>query len=114
MIDKISVLGTEYRLLKGSVEAYPNLKEANAYTDLYSKKIILDEKFGTKEDGFKSSNPESAKRKLYRHEVIHAFISESGFGYNLSEDDEESLVNWIAEQFPKMKTVFDAMGVSEQ
>ena len=47
MIDKISVLGTEYRLLKGSVEAYPNLKEANAYTDLYSKKIIMDEKFGT-------------------------------------------------------------------
>ena len=113
MKDKITVLGQEYKLLKGNENQYPVLKDANGYVDLYAKKIIIDETFATPESNFKSERPDLALNHIYRHEIIHAFFSESGINYNLSNDEEESLVDWIALQFPKMKRAFEELGVEE-
>lgn len=110
---KITVLGQEYKLLKGNENQYPVLKDANGYVDLYAKKIIIDETFETPESNFKSERPDLALNHLYRHEIIHAFFSESGINYNLSNDEEESLVDWIALQFPKMKKLFAELGVED-
>lgn len=41
--------------------------------------------------------------EVLRHEVIHAFFSESGLD---DYSSNEELVNWIAIQFPKMLQVF--------
>ena len=113
MKNKITVLGQEYKLFKGTEKQYPVLKDANGYVDLYAKKIIIDETAGTPESGFKSECPEPAVNLIYRHEIIHAFFTESGVAYNLSNDEEELLTDWIAKQFPKMKKVFEELGVSE-
>ena len=111
MIRKISILGTEYLVLKGNPKDYPILEDANAYTDIYAKQIVIDEKFDTENHGLNTHNPEAVKRKLYRHEILHAFIAESGFGYNFSSENEEDIVNWVAEQFPKMKKIFEELGI---
>ena len=113
MKNEITILGQDYKLLKGTEKQYPVLKDANGYVDLYAKKIIIDETFGSPDSGFKSENPESAISHLYRHEIIHAFFSESGISYNLTNEEEESFVDWIALQFPKMKKVFEELGVDQ-
>ena len=113
MKNKVTILGQDYALLQGTEKQYPVLKDANGYVDLYAKKIIIDETFGTPDSGFKSKKPELAINHLYRHEIIHAFFSESGISYNLTNEEEESLVDWIALQFPKMKKIFDELGVSD-
>ena len=113
MKDAVSILGQEYKLLKGNETQYPVLKDANGYVDLYAKKIIIDETFTTPGSNFKSECPDLALNHIYRHEIIHAFFSESGINYNLSTDEEESLVDWIALQFPKMRRVFAELGVAD-
>lgn len=113
MKDKITILGQEYKLLTGNENQYSALKDANGYVDLYAKKIVIDETFATPENNFKSECPDLALNHLYRHEIIHAFFSESGINYNLSNDEEESLVDWIALQFPKMKKVFEELHVEK-
>ena len=54
MKDTITVLGQDYKLLKGTEKQYPVLKDANGYVDLYAKKIIIDETFGSPDSGFKT------------------------------------------------------------
>ena len=53
---------------------------------------------------------ESYKRKVLRHEIIHAFFYESGLWNNsgMSEaiGQDETITDWIAIQFPKMLKVF--------
>jgi len=42
-------------------------------------------------------------REVLRHEITHAFFSESGLdGYCI----DETLVDWIAKQFPKLCKIF--------
>lgn len=113
MIQKIDILGQEYKLLKGNAKKYDSLNGADGFTDLYANKIVIDELLGTPEGGYKSENPTGVINRVYRHEVLHAFFKESGISYKFSNDDEEFLVDWIAVQFPKLKKVFEEMGVSE-
>lgn len=113
MKDTVSILGQEYKLLKGNGNQYPILKDVNGYVDLYAKKIIIDETFATPEGNFKSECPDLALNHLYRHEIIHAFFSETGINYNLSDDEEESLVDWIALQFPKMQRIFEELDIEK-
>jgi hypothetical protein len=53
---------------------------------------------------------EAYKKKVIRHEVIHAFFFESGLG-DSSYGKNEELVDWIAMQFPKIAEVFEELGV---
>lgn len=43
-------------------------------------------------------------KKIIRHELVHAFFMESGMT-KYSED--ETLVEWVASQFEKMRFAFD-------
>lgn len=111
MKDSVTILGQKYKLLKGNEKQYPILEDVNGYADIYAKKIVIDETFTTPEGNFKSERPDLALNHIYRHEIIHAFFTESGVNYNLSNDEEELLVDWIALQFPKMQKIFEELGV---
>jgi hypothetical protein len=45
-----------------------------------------------------------------RHELIHAFLFESGLDC-CSWADKEEIVDWIAIQFPKLQNVFEQINV---
>lgn len=48
-----------------------------------------------------------------RHEIIHAFLFESGLSENFTHPEyghDETYVDWIASQFPKMCEVFKEVG----
>lgn len=70
----------------------------------YSKKI----KIRPIENMLDDSDDKSEKRKRYnevlRHEAIHAFFSESGLD---CYSNNEELVDWIANQFPKIYKEFE-------
>ena len=48
----------------------------------------------------------AVKRNIIRHELIHAFLYESGLDVNSKWGTDETLVDWIALQFPKMEKAF--------
>ena len=46
------------------------------------------------------------EKKNFRHEIIHAFLDESGLAENSSWAQEEEMVDWFAKQFPKLLSAF--------
>lgn len=55
---------------------------------------------------------EAKQREIIRHELVHAFLNESGLRYNSHTPDcawaqNEEMVDWFAIQFPKMQKAFE-------
>lgn len=104
---KLDILGQEYEVRHLTEEEYPKLAicEANGLFEAYSKEIIISEDIG-KGSGKAYANLDGFKRKLLRHEIIHAFFHESGLS---DRCQDEELVDWLAHQLPKMaKTITEA------
>lgn len=55
-------------------------------------------------------NFEALVKKQTRHEIIHAFLYESGLSFNSDWAVNEELVDWIAIQFPKIAEVYEKLG----
>lgn len=112
---KISVLGEEYKILFKRSEDDEKLNGADGYCEFLSKEIIIDKSIFTGGD----ESPLVLKKmdllglKVIRHELIHAFIYESGLSSENKLAENEELVDWIAIQFPKLKKCFEKIGASE-
>lgn len=54
-------------------------------------------------------------KSCLRHEIIHAFLNESGLKDNFEHvprmGHEETMVDWIANQFPKIAAVYEELGI---
>jgi hypothetical protein len=112
---KITVLGQDYKLVFNTPDDDPKLKEWNGYHEPYSKKIVIDSTIveEANKDALGTENTEVYFRHVYRHEVMHAFFCESGITYRYSKDEEDFLVDWIARMYPKMKKIFEELGVED-
>lgn len=95
---------------------YPILKDADGYADFTIKKIVVKKLI---QDGESYENLELWQRKTLRHEIVHAFLYESGLWQNSFNDwaRNEEMTDWIALQFEKILGVFielqciDSIGV---
>lgn len=104
---QLSILGAEYTLIQdASEETYPYLQGCDGYCDYYDKKIVLG--CFTEENGYEHGDLEHLKRKVLRHEIIHALLYESGLSH-IAED--EQIVDWLAIQFPKMNRIFEELEI---
>lgn len=101
---KINILGTEYDLCIGTEKEYPKLKDKDGLCDTSTKKIIVRDMEDQKDDPDSLEDLETYKRKVIRHEIIHAMFYESGLS---NEYNDETLVDWIAIQAPKLFTAFN-------
>lgn len=99
----VDVLGTLYSVEKKNKVDDMNLENMDGYCDTSVKKIII----GTFKDcpGSKE-NLDEYEKLLKRHELIHAFLYESGLDGSSWAKDEE-IVDWIALQFPKLLKAFE-------
>ena len=103
---KISVLGTEYliepRELKG--------EGIDGFTDMTCKLIVIR---SDNENGL--GDFEELQKKQLRHEIIHAFMDESGLQSNWQHLDQfghdETAVDWFAIQSPKIFKVYSELGI---
>lgn len=104
---RVSVLGTEYEIEISTILENPMLANADAYCDTTIKKIVIGSPTA---DIMNCADIGAYQRKLYRHELVHAFLYESGLGANSDWGNDETLVDWIALQFPKMARTFVEAG----
>lgn len=109
---KVNVLGTEYSLfLDVPEDADSILKECSGYCDKTVKRIVVVDK--AQESNL--SDWMEYRKTIMRHELIHAFLFESGIGGDCKWDfpgDEhpEHMVEWISMQFPKILKAFQTVG----
>lgn len=106
----IDILGTEYQIITQTDEENPKLKGADGLCEYYSKKIVLCD-IQPMKDSFE--NLDAYKRKVLRHEIIHAFLGESGLRVNSDWAENEEMVDWFAIQFPKIYRVFEKLNIME-
>lgn len=92
----IDILGTPYEIVFTTKEENDKLEEADGVAELFSKRLVVELCKPTRKTFEKL---EEHNKKVIRHEMVHAFLHESGL-QDYSRD--EVLTSWIALQIPKM------------
>lgn len=106
----VSVLGNRYAIFLKREQEDPKLEGLDGYCDDSVRKIVLRRRDGEASD--KEDQIECEKRIL-RHEIIHAFLSESGLASNSGWAWNEEAIDWFALQFPKLLAAFRECGAIE-
>lgn len=109
----INILGSEWRIEKRKREEDPRLNAAVGYTDTSIKTIVVEE---MEADADSKSDLEAYTKQVVRHEIIPAFLHESGLDacasvYDGSWAMNEEMVDWISIQAPKLLKAFKDAGV---
>lgn len=107
----VHILGTEYKILIIDEGDYRYSREADGWCDTQAKEILL---FNYKQSLDSIKDLVAYQKKVLRHEIVHAFLYESGLTQNsLSSDGwakNEEMVDWIAIQEPKLNKAFKEAG----
>lgn len=107
----INILGADYKIIRQSKNENPKLENAYGLCEQYSKKIILDTFDEEKKDTMAVENFEDFEKKVLRHEIIHAFLGESGLKSSSPWAEDEEIIDWFAIQAPKIFKTFTELGV---
>ena len=111
---KANVLGTEYTIKQRSEEKDSRLKKAWGVCDFTTKEILINSDVNKKGEDM-CTNTLEWKNKVIRHEIIHAFLYESGLKENSYDSyawaENEEMVDWFAIQSPKIFKVYKELGV---
>lgn len=116
---KIDILGTEYRIEthKVSEDSYMEEKGLAGYCEEENKLIVVadmsEEKYFA---GMDEKAQETYRKKTLRHEIMHAFLNESGLSDSSNRFDgawakNEEMVDWLAIQAPKIFSTFKKMNI---
>ena len=116
---KINVLGMEYRIEthKVSEDSYLEENKLAGHCGEEEKLIVVadmsEEKYFT---GMDEKAQEAYWKKTLRHEIMHAFVNESGLSDSSNEyggawAKNEEMVDWFAIQSPKIFKVYLELGI---
>lgn len=115
---KINILGTKYVVRKKKYSKDPLFEKRtiDGYCDDILKEIVYCDMSTYK--GFENEPPEYCEKcesATLRHEIIHAFLSESGLCESSNQSSgawakNEEMVDWIALQSPKLLKAFRKVG----
>lgn len=101
---EVNVLGTPYEIIYKEEKEDPRLKEYAGYCDYTVRNIVIR---NTEDDDILNyQNMSVDNKRILRHELIHAFATESGLDIESSWAVNEEMVDWVARQFPKMLQCF--------
>lgn len=104
----INVLGTSYSIEEHSTAEDRLLEDCDGYCDKTTRQIVI----AKKENDCDLGDFEAYRKKVMRHEIIHAFLFESGLHecWEHKSGHDETFVDWIAVQFPKLLEAFKEAG----
>jgi len=102
-VKTVEVLGVPYAIIDGDRSKDPCLDKADGYCDHTIKTCVIDTLIKTSDS---VADLETYRKQVIRHELVHAFLFESGLGAE-SWGCNEEIVDWIAFQFPKMLQAFE-------
>ncbi|MFQ9085438.1 MAG: hypothetical protein ACLR6H_01100 [Roseburia sp.] len=111
---KVNILGTEWKIVacKEEESELLNGKCRDGCTDDSTRTIWICEK----KDDCELQDYESWKKVILRHEILHAFLFESGLDassiatYGAWAINEE-MVDWFAIQSPKIFAAYQNLGI---
>ena len=103
---KINVLGTEYTLTVCGEKEEPRLDGCDGLCDDTTKELLVESYGEHRDDPACKKNLQVQINKVKRHEIIHAFLFESGLAENSEWAQNEEMVDFFAIQFPKMIAAF--------
>lgn len=118
---KINILGTEYQIEthKVSEDSYLEKNKLSGYCGEDEKLIVVadmsEEKYFT---GMDEKSQETYRKRVLRHEIMHAFLNESGLSDSSNRFDgawakNEEMVDWFAIQSPKIFKVYSELELLE-
>lgn len=105
---KINVLGTEYTLTVCNEAEDARLTGFDGITDETTKEMLVEAYEQHRDDPNSKRNLQIQINKVKRHEIIHAFLFESGLAENSEWAQNEEMVDFFAIQFPKLLEAFKA------
>ena len=114
---KINILGTTYKVyLNVPATKDPMLDGLFGYTSFHERKIVVADVRTVQ--GWEAADDAAAGdifAQTVRHEVIHAFLAESGLNGSANPTNcwalNEEMVDWFAIQMPKLLKIFHELGV---
>lgn len=109
---KVNILGEEWSVIvKDKEEAKGDYILENCgdgYCDATIKAVVA-LRAVTEKDALK--NIDAYNKTTLRHELIHAFLDESGLKQNSSWARNEEMVDWFANQLPKIFKVYKELNL---
>lgn len=90
----VSILGEDYVVKFENTRTESVLKDADGECRWYKKEIVIDDELEEKEH----------KEFVIKHEILHAFLAESGLR---KYREDEDIINWIAWNFEKIQKVLE-------
>lgn len=106
MIYNLTILGEKWTLKAVKESEDSNLKNKDGYADKTTRTIGV---LGEPTEGSDLGDFAQYVKKVKRHEIIHAYLFESGLHENFVHPEfghDETFVDWVAVQFPKMIKTF--------
>lgn len=96
----VVILGVPYVIERSDPSADDALASIDGYCDSTTKRIVVTTEEYNGAD--RLDDIDAFRNKQIRHEIVHAFLSESGLEENSGWADNEEIVDWIAMQGPKI------------
>ena len=104
---KVNVLSTV-----SSIKYVPSLDGRGGETDFYTKEIRISEQEDIPAE-YKTDNLKEMQRHVLRHELIHAFLFESGMDQSSAAHEawavNEEMIDWMAIQMPKIMAAYESV-----
>lgn len=109
----INILGSTYKIVIRDYDQDEFFKKDNlgGYCDVVLKCIVICN-IGTRPDWCSETQKtcQDQIKRMLRHEIVHAFLEESGLGVNSASTEHwarnEEMVDWLALQGPKIYGVW--------
>lgn len=111
---QVEILGKQYTI--NIVRDHPHFKDCDGFTDFTSKEIYI--RYHKRGSIDEVSDMGIYESMVLRHEIIHAFLFESGLDCETSAADNwaknEEMIDWFAIQAPKIFNVFKYLGIERR
>lgn len=115
----VNILGSEYTIVRKTFNSEPAFRERciDGMCDYHTKRITYCNMISHPDMKYESEKYcKSCECYTLRHEITHAFLSESGLAessacYTAGWAMNEEMVDWFAIQAPKILNVFLELGL---
>lgn len=105
-MNTVNVLGQEYKVFYMTKEEDSALGEySDGYCNHIEKKIVIRRPDKEEISQLTAKELQELRMKTFRHELIHAFLRESGLGEESGWAINEEMVDWFAIQLPKIAKI---------
>lgn len=111
-IREVNILGEKYTIIVANQVTDPKFTTISGYCD-DTKKVCAVDDFSMSSDPFIKGDIQALVKMNLRHEIVHAFLCESGLAECSEWATNEEIVDWIARQGLKLYKAWQEAGAIE-